>query len=201
MTTEIVTTKIDGGLRGVDHVAYVTWKPEETIHFYRDMLGFPLQHCIVAPGWGNASHPDFVHLFFDVGGDARLAFFYYFGVPPYDDPNVSTLLKNGRHLALLVDTEAELDHYERRLDEAGSQGHYRYQHELIESLYVDDPNGYHLEITRKLRPLGDADDADTAVSIQALIDVSRDPEPTLEKLWARKGELILQQENEREMTQ
>jgi catechol 2,3-dioxygenase-like lactoylglutathione lyase family enzyme len=194
-----VATKLDDGLVGVDHVAYVTWKPKETIHFYRDVLGFPLAHCIVAPGWGNDAHPDFVHLFFDLGAGARLAFFYYFGVPPYDDPNATKLLKNGRHLALLVDTEEELDNYERRLEAAGYTSHYRYSHELIESLYVDDPNGYHMEITRKLRAVTDADLADTELSIQALLDVCDQPEPTLAKMWERKAELLLEQQSEKEL--
>src|SRR4029077_7906861 len=78
---ERMTTKLDGGLRGVDHVAYVTRNPKETLHFYRDVLGFPLVHCIVAPGWGKDPHPDFLHFFFDIGNGAKLAFFYYLAEP------------------------------------------------------------------------------------------------------------------------
>jgi catechol 2,3-dioxygenase-like lactoylglutathione lyase family enzyme len=188
---EVVTIKLDGGMRGVDHIAYVTWRPEETIHFYREVLGFPLQHCILAPAWGNVEANDFAHFFFDIGGEARLAFFYYFGVPPYDDPNVSALLKRARHLAMLVDTEAELDYYQRRFEDAGIPLRYRVMHELIESIYVWDPNGYSIEISRKLRQLTEADTADTELSIRALIDVSRQPEPSLEKVWRRKAELVV----------
>ena len=188
-----MTTEIAGGVRGVDHVAFVTWKPEETIRFYRDILGFPLVHCILAPGWGNEPHPDFAHFFFDIGAGGRIAFFYYFGEPPYDDPNVSQLIKKARHLSLQVDSEEELQHYRQRLLDAGYEmrhGGRPVMHELIESIYVYDPNGYNLEISRKLRPLSEADTADTELSIQALIDVAREPEPTLAKLWQRKGELI-----------
>jgi catechol 2,3-dioxygenase-like lactoylglutathione lyase family enzyme len=192
-----MTTKLEGGLVGVDHVAYATWKPEETVHFYRDVLGFPLAHAIIAPGWGNDPHPDFVHFFFDIGAGGRLAFFYYFGVPPYEDQTPDRL-KRARHLALLVDTEEELDGYQRRLEDAGYQLRFRLMHELIESIYVWDPNGYSIEISRKLRPLTDADTIDTALSMQALIDVCREPEPTLEKLWARKGRLIVEQEHAKE---
>jgi catechol 2,3-dioxygenase-like lactoylglutathione lyase family enzyme len=194
-----VTTKIEGGLAGVDHVAYVTWRPEETIHFYRDVLGFPLAHCILAPGWGNDPQPDFAHFFFDLGAGARLAFFYYFGEPLYDDPNISHLLKKARHLAMLVDTKEELDYYQHRLEDAGytlRNGGRPFMHELIESIYVFDPNGYNIEISRKLRPLTEADTEDTEFSIQALIDISREPEPTLAKVWERKAELILEHEKE-----
>ena len=184
--------KISGGVKGVDHVAYVTFKPEETIHFYRDILGFPLVHCILAPGWGNEPQPDFAHFFFDVGADARVAFFYYFGEPEYRDEKVSTMLAKARHLALLVDTEEELLAYKKRLEDANYPLRHgvAVAHELIESIYMYDPNGYNLEISRPLRPVGEADRADTDVSIQALIDVVRSGEPTLQKVWARKGEIL-----------
>ena len=28
-----MATKLSGGVKGVDHIAYVTWNPAETIHF------------------------------------------------------------------------------------------------------------------------------------------------------------------------
>lgn len=187
-----MSRKISGGVKGVDHVAYVTFKPEETIHFYRDILGFPLVHCILAPGWGNEPQPDFAHFFFDVGADARVAFFYYFGEPPYHDEQISTMLAKARHLALLVDTEEELLAYKQRLEAANYPLRHgvAVAHELIESIYVYDPNGYNLEISRPLRDVTAADQADTEVSIQALIDVVRGGEPTLQKVWARKGEIL-----------
>jgi len=51
-------------LKGVDHLAWVTWKPEETVRFYRDVLGLPLVHAITATGWVSETFPDFVHFFF-----------------------------------------------------------------------------------------------------------------------------------------
>lgn len=191
-----MTTKLEGGLHGVDHVAYVTWKLEETVHFYRDVLGFPLAHCILAPGWGNFENADFAHFFFDLGAGARLAFFYYFGVEPYEDRVISDLLRRARHLAMLVDTEEELNGYQRRLEDAGYPLRFRIMHELIESIYVWDPNGYSIEISRKLRPVTENDAADTELSIQALIDVSKQPEPTLAKVWERKAELIPEQQEQ-----
>lgn len=188
-----MTTKPDTGTRGVDHVAYVTWKPEETVHFYRDLLGFPLVHCILAPGWGNDPQPDFAHFFFDIGAGARLAFFYYFGEPPHEDASLSPMLAKARHLAVQVESRTELEHYRDRLRDAGYPMRHKgevVQHELIESIYVYDPNGYNIEFSHKLRPLFANDTADTELSIQALIDVARAPEPTLAKVWVRKGQLI-----------
>ena len=48
------------------------------------MLGFPVVHSICAAGWGPENHPDFIHFFFDIGNDDRIAFFYYFGLPEPD---------------------------------------------------------------------------------------------------------------------
>ena len=55
-------------LHGVDHTARPTWKLRETVHFYRDILGLPLVHCISAKGWGREkeNHADFLHFFFAV---------------------------------------------------------------------------------------------------------------------------------------
>src|SRR5215204_7072642 len=66
-------------LNGVDHTARPTWKLRETIEFYRDKLGLPLVHVISARGWGPATHPDFLHFFFDSGNGSTIAFFYYLG--------------------------------------------------------------------------------------------------------------------------
>lgn len=185
-------TKLPDGLRGVDHVAYVTFKPRETVHFYRDVLGLPLVHCIAAPGWGNDPHPDFLHFFFDIGHDAKLAFFYYLGMEPEDLNAGPGLLQKGRHLAMLVDTEEELDVYQRRIEDAGYELRHRVMHELIESIYVWDPNGYNIEISRPLRLPRQTDGRDAALTLQALGDIlDGEAPPTMAALWARKAELIL----------
>ena len=60
-------------LHGVDHTARPTWRLRETVHFYRDILGLPLVHVISARGWGPATHPDFLHFFFDSGRGSTIA--------------------------------------------------------------------------------------------------------------------------------
>ena len=86
------------------------------MRFYRDVLGFPVVHSICAVGWGPEDHPDFIHFFFDIGNDDRIAFFYYFGLEPFDEqtgrgrrlraasaPEVPTYFMRSRHLAIHVD--------------------------------------------------------------------------------------------------
>jgi catechol 2,3-dioxygenase-like lactoylglutathione lyase family enzyme len=177
-------------VRGVDHAAFPTFDPRATITFYRDILGFPVVHATCALGWGPGDHPDFIHFFFDIGSGDRLAFFYYFGVEPYRDAGIPDLLHRARHLAIHVDTEEDLLAYRRRLDASDWPCELQVRHETVESIYVTDPNGYLMEITRPLRAITVEDDIDANLSVDALMDVTAEPDPTLEKFFARKAKLI-----------
>jgi catechol 2,3-dioxygenase-like lactoylglutathione lyase family enzyme len=177
-------------VRGVDHAAFPTFDPRATITFYRDVLGFPVVHATCALGWGPGDHPDFIHFFFDIGNGDRLAFFYYFGVAPYRDAAIPELIHRARHLAIHVDSEEHLLEYRRRLDASDWPCELQVRHETVESIYVTDPNGYLMEITRPLRAITIEDDIDADVSVDALMDVAGEDEPTLEKFFARKATLI-----------
>jgi catechol 2,3-dioxygenase-like lactoylglutathione lyase family enzyme len=193
-------------VRGVDHVAFPTFDPAATVRFYRDVLGFPVVHSICAVGWGPADHPDFIHFFFDIGNGDRLAFFYYFGTDPsiaggpmgkgdvyarFGD-DVPEFFVNSRHLAIHVDDEEDLLEYRRRLDASDWPVRMQIKHETIESIYTHDPNGYLFEITRPMRPVTPQEDLDANLTIDALLDVVAEPEPTFGKLLARKAELIVE---------
>src|SRR5690349_24283090 len=113
-------TRLDHRVKGVDHAAFPTFDPAGTVRFYRDVLGFPVVHSICAAGWGPEDHPDFIHFFFDIGNDDRIAFFYYFGLEAADrsvgkgdvyarfDANTPEFFVRSRHLALHVDSEGHL---------------------------------------------------------------------------------------------
>src|SRR5687768_5607327 len=62
----------------------------------------------------------------------------------------------------------------------------------IESIYTHDPNGYMVELTRPMRPVTPQEDLDANLTIDALLDVVAEAEPTLGKLLARKAELIVE---------
>jgi 2,3-dihydroxybenzoate-AMP ligase len=175
-------------LRGVDHLAYVTWDPEATVRFYRDVMGLPLVHAVTGLGWLSDIFPDFVHFFFALGGGNHLAFFYFFDLPPGELP--SPLMRVARHVAFHVETSEELAAWRARLKAHGVRVTPPLPHEMIESIYFDDPNGIQLEITRPLRPFGAVDARDAALTIDALVDVIRQGDASIEKTWQRKGELI-----------
>ncbi|UUX95214.1 VOC family protein [Aquabacterium sp. J223] len=160
-------------LKGVHHTARPTWKLRETVEFYRDKLGLPLVHAISARGWGPDNHPDFLHFFFRSGKGSTIAFFYYIGAeqPAYTMP-VDDYRSRATHTAWQVDTLDELKAWRDRVESQGIALKYQLRHELIESIYFHDPNGYPIEITCEVRPM-------TAVD-------ARDAEHTLEAAMARE---------------
>jgi catechol 2,3-dioxygenase-like lactoylglutathione lyase family enzyme len=191
-------------LRGVDHTARPTWRLRETIEFYRDKLGLPLVHVISARGWGPATHPDFLHFFFDSGNGSTIAFFYYLGSQepegmreraasrPLPDDHVA----DATHTAWLVDGPEALHAWRERLEAQGLDVSVATRHEVIESIYVRDPNGYFVEFTYKLRPLTalDATDAElTLAAAMALEDAAHAEGRLLDKvdaIWNDKAELV-----------
>ena len=123
-------------LHGVHHTAFPTWKPKETVEFYRDTLGLPVLHAITAKGWGRDEHPDFLHFFFDAGNGAAIAFFYYIGTEPLEEPaGPRGYLGMARHTSWRVETEAELKEWRERLVAKGVTISEEIQHEVIKSLY------------------------------------------------------------------
>ncbi|MGE4482960.1 VOC family protein [Acidocella sp.] len=197
-------------LNGVDHSARPTWKLEETVHFYRDILGLPLVHAISARGWGPATHPDFLHFFFDSGNNSTIAFFYYLKQPvpasaerapakPWPEDHVF----DATHTAWLVENEADLARWRKRLEGFGIEVSVDVAHEVIESIYCRDPNGYFVEFTRKLRDLNTIDAVDAAATIEAGIAVEREAAAKGERIkaiddvWSRKGQTSSGTNNER----
>jgi hypothetical protein len=75
------------------------------------------------------------------------------------------------------------------------------KHETIESIYTHDPNGYMVEFTRAMRPITLQEDLDANLTIDALLDVVDEGEPTFGKLLARKAELIVERAAEWEPAQ
>lgn len=191
-------------LRGVDHTARPTWKLRETIEFYRDKLGLPLVHVISARGWGPATHPDFLHFFFDSGNGSTIAFFYYLGSdmpaalegkvsqPPQPDDHVF----DATHTAWTVDSAEELQAWKQRLEALGLNVSVETTHEVIESIYVRDPNGYFIEFTRKLRPLDKVDANDGALTLQAALEAEDAAARTgkrlghIDDIWSGKAKLL-----------
>lgn len=184
-------------LNGVHHSARPTWKLKETVDFYRDIIGLDLVHCVSARGWGKGFHPDFLHFFFDSGNGSTIAFFYYLGTdqpehlvhrPEYDS--------DANHTAWSVTTKDELEAWRIRLESNGVKIMYQIEHEVVESIYFRDPNGYYLEIGRPLRQFLSVDKDDATVTLQAAIAVEEEFArrgerlKAIEPVWRKKGQLV-----------
>lgn len=184
-------------LDGVDHTARPTWKLRETVEFYRDVLGLPLIHTISARGWGAPGHPDFLHFFFDAGKGATIAFFYYLGTDrPERYMPEDHHFYSANHTAWGVESLEELVKWKETLEARGMKVSPYTRHEILESIYFRDPNGYPLEITLRLRDLHrlDAKDAEMTLDAAMQLEDERRGQPErlkdIDAVWRRKGKLV-----------
>ena len=184
-------------LNGVHHSARPTWKLKETVEFYRDVLGLPLIHAVSARGWGRDHHPDFLHFFFDSGQGSTIAFFYYLGhQQPEHLVHRPAFDSDALHTAWRVESAAELTAWRERLESRGVPIMFQIEHEVIESVYFRDPNGYFLEIARPLRDFRALDAHDAELTLQAAIEAedrlnaSGKTLEQIETVWRAKGELL-----------
>jgi catechol 2,3-dioxygenase-like lactoylglutathione lyase family enzyme len=189
-------------LNGVHHTARPTWKLRETVEFYRDILGLPLIHSVSARGWGREKHPDFLHFFFDSGAGSTIAFFYNLGHeqpdhlvhrPQFDSDAV--------HTAWRVESREELVAWRERLETRDVPIMFQIEHEVIESIYFRDPNGYFLEITRPLRDFVALDATDADLTIRAAIEAGEAARRAgaefahIEAAWREKGAMLMRSED------
>lgn len=184
-------------LHGVDHTARPTWRLRETIEFYRDVLGLPLVHTISARGWGQPGHPDFLHFFFDSGQDSTIAFFYYIGTErPEKFVPEDHFFYSATHTAWRVESEEELHLWKETLEKRGIIVSPYTRHEILESIYFRDPNGYPLEITLRLRDIEVLDSKDAEMTLEAAMQVEDELRAKGERLadidtvWRRKAALV-----------
>jgi catechol 2,3-dioxygenase-like lactoylglutathione lyase family enzyme len=181
-------------IAGVHHTARPTWKLGETVHFYRDLLGLPLVHAISARGWGPEDHADFLHFFFDSGNGSTIAFFYYIGTsaPDFAVPRDDYRYR-ATHTAWRVESREALLEARTKVEAAGIALKYQVRHEVIESIYFNDPNGYPIEVTWQVRPFEAVDCDDAARTMEAGMRLERAAAAggpafaSIDQVWRAKG--------------
>ncbi len=178
-------------LHGVHHTARPTWKLRETVHFYRDVIGLPIVHAISARGWGPETHPDFLHFFFESGQESTIAFFYYIGTecPDKMQAEDSWLFKSV-HTAWRVESREELLEWKQRFEDQNVKV-LQVRHEIIESIYVTDPNGYMVEFTWQVRAMNDNDAADARMTLEAALEADACGQlDSIDAIWKRKAAIV-----------
>ncbi len=160
---------------GINHLALVTGNIDETIRFWRDLLGLRLIAGLGRPGYRQ--------YFFALSEHDMVVFFEWSSVAPIEEK------EHGRpvsgpfifdHVSFGVDTENDLWELKDRLTAAGIWVSEVIDHGFIHSIYSFDPNGIPIEFSRRVEgtdvrgnPLM-ADRVPTSVALEG-------PEPLFEK--------------------
>jgi len=160
-------------LQGINHLALVCRDMDETVTFYRDVMGMPLVKTIELPNNGGQ------HFFFDIGNGDCLAFFWFPNAPeaapgvssPAAVPGVGDLATahgSMNHVAFDVDAD-KMEEYVEKLKAKGLKPTQILNHDdskwqvakamhpgvFVRSVYFMDPNGILLEFaawTRTFAP-------------------------------------------------
>ncbi|MFC7213156.1 VOC family protein [Saliphagus sp. GCM10025334] len=123
---------------GTDHITLIGSNAEDTIAYYRDVLGMPL--VLKQP---NLDDPTSTHLFFDTG-DGRIITFFVSDDRQSNPAPLRHQIGSVHHLAFSIDPERFVDTREA-LEEAG-YGYNEFDRGIFHSLYTRDNNGLTIEL-------------------------------------------------------
>ena len=130
---------------GINHLAMATGNMDETIRFWRDLLGMRLLAGLGQPGYR--------HYFFEISKNDMIAFFEWPGVKPVDEK------EHGRpvsgpfvfdHVSFGVETEDDLWDLKDKLAAADIWVSEVIDHGFIHSIYTFDPNGIPVEFSHNV---------------------------------------------------
>ncbi len=139
---------MDVKFSGINHLALITPDMDQTVRFYRDIVGLPLVGAI--------GTPTFRHYFFDLGNHNTIAFFEYFGVTDTGGEKPAGIAAQGRqfdHLSFNVETETDMLNLAKRLRGHGVEVTRVVDHDFIQSIYFTDPSGISLEASYWVRDI------------------------------------------------
>jgi catechol 2,3-dioxygenase-like lactoylglutathione lyase family enzyme len=126
-------------------VAYRCRDAQETVNFYRDLLGMEFKLAIAEDRVPSTQAPDpYMHVFLDAGQGNVLAFFELPNSPLMGkDPNTPEWVQ---HIAFAVEGVDELQAIKARLEAHGIDVLGPVDHGIFDSIYFFDPNGHRLEL-------------------------------------------------------
>lgn len=131
---------------GVNHLAMATGDMDETIRFWRDLLGMRLVAGLGQPGYR--------HYFFEISPSDLIAFFEWEGVEPMVKKEHGAPV-SGRfgfdHVSFGVEEEDDLWNLKAKLEAAGFPVSEVIDHGFIHSIYAYDPNNIPIEFSHNVR--------------------------------------------------
>ncbi len=160
---------------GVNHLAMATGNMDETISFWRDLLGMRLIAGLGKPGYRQ--------YFLEISGTDMITFFEWPDVKPVEEKEHGRPIKGPfvfDHVAFGLEDEESLWELKDRIAAAGIWVSEVIDHGFIHSIYAYDPNNipiefsYHVPGTDVRRNPLMADSAPSAIAIEG-------PEPQFER--------------------
>jgi catechol 2,3-dioxygenase-like lactoylglutathione lyase family enzyme len=127
---------------GINHLAMVTKDIDETIRFWRDLLGMRLVAGLGRPGYR--------HYFFEISKHDMIAFFEWPDVDKIPEKDHGVPVKGPfvfDHLSLEVESEEDLWKLKDKLEAADVWVSEIIDHGFIHSIYCFDPNNMAIEFS------------------------------------------------------
>ena len=132
-------------IQGLHHNAYRCRDSETTRAFYEDFLELPMTRALRIGETKTGRSVQALHTFFQMRDGSHIAFFDLGDdMAALPSPNTPAWVN---HIALRVDSTAELAAAKARLQAAGVEVLGPTDHHIIQSIYFFDPNGIRLELT------------------------------------------------------
>ena len=127
---------------GVHHLALVTGSLDQTLRFWRDLVGLPVRCRLGAPGYRQ--------YFFAAGGQTLLAFFEWPGAEPVPLKDHGVPVRGPiafDHVAFELEGDDDLFALRERLGAAGFWVSEAVDQGFVHSIYTFDPNGVPVEFS------------------------------------------------------
>jgi catechol 2,3-dioxygenase-like lactoylglutathione lyase family enzyme len=131
-------------IHGLHHNAYRCRDSEETRKFYEDFLGLPLVNAFEINQTKSGRATRALHSFYAMADGACLAFFE----APEQKFNFKAQHDFDLHVALEVPI-SDLEVWLVKAKTAGMECRGVAQHQMVNSIYLRDPNGYVIELAGK----------------------------------------------------
>lgn len=160
---------------GVNHLAMATGNMDETIRFWRDLMGMRLVAGLGEPGYR--------HYFFEISENDLIAFFEWPGVKPvlkkdHGRPVTGPYIFD--HVSFGVETEDDLWRIKDKLSVAGFWVSEVIDHGFIHSIYAFDPNGIPIEFSHNVEGIDVRRNPQMRDSAPSAV-TKEGPEPKLDK--------------------
>lgn len=142
------------GIKGLHHNAYRCRDSEETRTFYEDFLGLPLAMALEIGETKTGRSCAYLHTFYQLDDGSYLAFF--------EAPEMPFEFKDHHDFDLHIALEVSREHMlamQAKGKAAGLDVRGVSDHQIIESIYFRDPNGYVIELTARKADVPDVLDA------------------------------------------